>query len=60
VQLHSQACTGGSLAGCVALGAMYEQGTGVRRDLARAVSLYRQACEGGNPRGCQSLQRLPH
>ena len=47
-----KACDGGNTLGCVMLGAMYEEGKGVKQDYLKAAELYKKACDGGNARGC--------
>jgi len=44
--------------GCSSLGTLYEAGTGVPQDLARATSLYREACDGDGAVGCFKLAQL--
>ena len=39
----------------VNLGLLYENGSGVPRDHARAAQLYQQSCEGGAAAGCHNL-----
>lgn len=46
------------LVGCIDLGKMYEDGTGVPMDAQQAAKLYRQACDGNFERGCRSLRHL--
>jgi hypothetical protein len=52
-----QACASGDARGCVSLGNLYENGTGVTKDEARAAELFKQACDGGDARGCAILSR---
>ena len=54
-QALQTACSGGDMQACNNLGAAYESGTGVARDLARAASLYDRACAFGEPSGCLNL-----
>ena len=51
-------CDEGDLVACSVLGLLYERGTGVERDPARAVELHARACRGGEPSGCANLGRL--
>ena len=51
-------CLEGDAIACTSLGAMYANGIGVTRDLARALSLLQQACDGGEMRGCFGLGLL--
>jgi TPR repeat protein len=53
--LFERACDGGVLAGCHALGVLYEQAIGVAPNHARARDLYQRACAGGHLPGCVSL-----
>ena len=53
-----QACTGGELAACVTLGAVYDPYGGLIQnydDLVMARSLYQKACDGGVMSGCTRL-----
>jgi TPR repeat protein len=43
---------------CYALARILDDGTGVPRDIGRAVTLYQSACEGGVPEACSSLGAL--
>ncbi|RYZ42298.1 MAG: sel1 repeat family protein [Myxococcaceae bacterium] len=52
------ACDEGVATACVLLGGVYEEGTSVREDKARAADLYRRACDAGEPLGCTSLREL--
>jgi len=45
-------------AACSVLAVLYEHGTGVGKDAARALALYKQACDGQVPAGCAHLARL--
>ncbi len=40
---------------CSDLGAMYEDGEGVKKDYKKAVELYNKACDGGVADGCNNL-----
>ncbi len=53
--LFEQACDGGVLPGCHALGVLYQQAIGVAPNHARARDLYLRACQGGHLLGCVSL-----
>lgn len=53
--LFRRACEVGNAFGCSILGSMYEDGTGVDVDGAKAITLYEQGCDGGDPSGCTSL-----
>jgi TPR repeat protein len=50
---HKVCDASGSL--CHLLGRLYETGTGVERDIARAGELYVKSCENGSDQGCLSL-----
>jgi hypothetical protein len=57
-EYHQKACTYGSGFSCLKLGAMYEKGDGVEKDLSRAAAMYSKACEGidtAAPFGCFDL-----
>ncbi|MCZ7681281.1 MAG: hypothetical protein M5U28_21840 [Sandaracinaceae bacterium] len=45
--IFERACTPEVLAGCRALGELYEEGRGAERDYGRARELYERACAGG-------------
>ena len=51
-------CNDGEALSCNNLGAMYEMGSGVDVDMARALEFYDQACAGGADGGCQNGVRL--
>jgi len=53
--LFERACEGGVLAGCHALGVLYQYSIGVAPNHARARDLYYRACKGGHLLGCVSL-----
>ena len=55
VVTYQQACKGGDMVSCTNLGVLYEQGTGVTKNAARAATLYQQACAGGEKAGCAGL-----
>lgn len=50
-----KACDGGDMSGCFNLGAMYDNGEGVKQDDFKAVKLYTKACDSGVIRGCHYL-----
>ncbi len=54
---YRRECNGGDMRGCMILGAKYEAGRGVARDLARAAEFYRRACDGGVSVACEFLRR---
>lgn len=54
-QLFQNACNGGAGGSCTNLGILYQNGLGVPKDDARAVSFYRKACEDGDALGCNNL-----
>ena len=54
----SAACDEGHPRACNNLGAAYEEGAGVVRDLDRALALYVRACQGGAHAGCTNQSRL--
>ena len=47
-----KACEGGSQAGCVELGRLYDEGLGVIEDTTLAYSLFEAACQQDNAEGC--------
>lgn len=51
-------CNDGEALSCNNLGAMYEMGSGVDADMARALEFYDKACAGGADGGCQNGVRL--
>jgi uncharacterized protein len=53
-----EGCDAGDAQSCSVLGVMYETGSGVPRDEARARELYAFACRKGNARACSSLGAL--
>ncbi len=55
VPYYLKACQLGEGAGCTNLGFLYESGTGVARDLARAATLYKRGCDARNALGCNNL-----
>ena len=50
--VFKRACDGGDLYACPYLGALYEKGLGVEKDVAQALSIYQRACDARNPLGC--------
>ena len=50
--LHKSGCDGGDSDSCVSLGLDYERGTGVAKDMQKAVALYERACAAKNTTGC--------
>jgi tetratricopeptide (TPR) repeat protein len=56
--LYQKACDGGEMAGCNALGVLYEDGKGVAQDFAESLTLYQKACDGGEMSGCANLSGL--
>jgi TPR repeat protein len=60
VAVHRQACDGGDVKGCDALGKAYELGRGVAEDRDQAMALYHRACDGGSAKGCDHLGRMYH
>lgn len=57
-QLGAQ-CDSGQASICIVVGAMYQQGNGVPRDLAQARRRFQQACDMGEEAGCHMLRELP-
>ena len=53
-----KACDGGDMLGCSNLGSMYAKGSGVEKDLGKAVELYKKACDGGDMFGCYNLGNM--
>ncbi len=51
-------CDRGNAASCVALGAIYEKGKGVRKSGALAKGAYEKACRRNDVRGCTGLAYL--
>jgi len=52
VKTYKAQCDQGRALACAVLGAMYDEGTGVKKDVAQAVAFYRKACDGRSPMGC--------
>ncbi|MFC2967554.1 tetratricopeptide repeat protein [Acidimangrovimonas pyrenivorans] len=52
---YGKDCAAGDAVGCVNLGAAYADGKGVRRDVAKAVTLLRKSCNAGSALGCNNL-----
>lgn len=52
------ACAAGTLRACYDLGVMFQTGTGVRLDYARARVLFQHACDGNDTYACNGLARL--
>ncbi len=52
------ACKGKDWDGCADLGALYEQGIAVEKDLTKAKTLYDQACRHQSEIGCKALEQL--
>lgn len=50
-----KACNGGSMKGCVELGAAHEDGKSGKPNPAKAVALFQKACDGDEPSGCSRL-----
>jgi TPR repeat protein len=48
-------CVGGNLEACRNLGILYQSGTGVAANPARAAALFAQACNGNNLAACNHL-----
>lgn len=57
-KLYSQACDGGSSNGCIMVGAIYEDGIIVKRNINEASAYYSKACDMENQDGCESHTRL--
>lgn len=52
---YDQACKAGVSTGCNYLANLYRKGSGVERDLTKAVQLYEKACEAGFTLSCHTL-----
>lgn len=57
-EIQSAACDNGELDGCMALGKLYELGSGVEQSRPVAAELYFQACSEGLAEGCAALAQL--
>ena len=55
VSAFEEACEGGDLAACDALGKLLSEGRGAGADPGRAETLHRRACDGGVAAGCANL-----
>jgi serine/threonine protein kinase len=53
--LFDQACTGGEMKGCNALGLLQVAGHGVAKNYTKAVALFTRGCDGGNAEACYHL-----
>lgn len=53
-----QAAEQGNAKAQLYLGWMYDNGQGVRQDLALAQEWFGKACQNGNQNGCDNYQRL--
>ena len=57
-QLYQKACDGGDALGCSILGALYENGQGVKQNFSTAKQYYGKACDLGLRLGCGDYRRL--
>ena len=55
-KLFERLCNARTMEACVNLALLYDAGTGVARDQARAAALIKQACSGGEPSACELLK----
>jgi TPR repeat protein len=53
--LFKQACDGNNMNACNYLGAIYDQGLGVKADDDAARKIYQKSCDQGNMYGCYGL-----
>ena len=53
--LFTQACNGDNMNACNYLGAIYDQGKGVKADDVAARKIYQKSCDHGNMLGCNGL-----
>jgi hypothetical protein len=53
--LFTQACNGDNMNACNYLGAIYDQGQGVKADDDTARKIYQKSCDQGNMLGCNNL-----
>src|SRR5262245_24982132 len=51
-------CEAGEPTACLQLARLHESGSGVAKDVVRAVALYQRACAGGNASACAALGTL--
>jgi TPR repeat protein len=51
----TQSCESGNGAGCLNLGAMYENGVGTPQNKYKASTLYAQACRAKEALGCANM-----
>ena len=54
IAAYEKACAGENMRACASLAAMLQNGRGVARDLARALTLDARACDGGNALACNN------
>ena len=55
-QFYELSCDGRSGRGCHKLAGLYEKGTGVAKDPAKATALLKKSCERGFEEACNSLK----
>jgi serine/threonine-protein kinase len=53
--LFKQACNGDNMNACNYLGAIYDQGLGIKADDVTARKIFQKSCDLGNMRGCNGL-----
>ncbi|GHP80141.1 hypothetical protein VN0244_03970 [Helicobacter pylori] len=55
---YFKVCELNSGGGCVALGALYYNGDGVKQDSKKAVALFEKPCKLGYKKACEMLKEL--
>lgn len=58
--IYKKSCGSGNLKSCVALGDLYHNGQGARKNVIIAAKLYEKACNNGESLGCEALNNLDH
>ncbi|ESQ89459.1 tetratricopeptide repeat protein [Asticcacaulis benevestitus] len=59
LQFYDRSCKLKTAPACLALGTMYEIGTGTKPDLKKAAGYYQMACNNGNAIACQMTSGHP-
>ena len=58
VELAQKSCEGDSGWGCNILGALYEDGMGIRKNLCSALQFYGKSCDIKYSTGCSNYARI--
>ena len=57
-KFYTMACSKNHKMACSNLGFLYENATGVKRDIQKAKKLYKEACDAGQKIACSNLKEL--